>query len=320
MFLNSMFSQMTTGLKGDGPFGDTVGTGVWRSMLTEQYSQTIAKGGGVGIANDVFRTLILQQANSSTSTAKDDAMTQMQRQQAPAPVPPVASPADARKLANGLTEVMNALLALIERETELVRAGKIPRGDASSKREKNDLTKRYITAITLVKASQPYMAKATPDLLGALHRHHEVFRAMLQVNLTVLATAHAVSEGIVRGVNAEIQRRNIPQTYTACRPAQRARPAQPDADRRQPLAVGPEPSDRRFIADAAGPEAGGAFARAQFESNRSGVCRGSFRGSVHHVWRGSGLDLMEPGGCHEFRLHHQARGATGDTARRQAGA
>jgi len=66
-FLNSMFSQMTTGLKGDGPFGDTVGTGVWRSMLTEQYSQTVAKGGGVGIANDVFRTLILQQANSSTS-------------------------------------------------------------------------------------------------------------------------------------------------------------------------------------------------------------------------------------------------------------
>ncbi|RJF76610.1 flagellar assembly peptidoglycan hydrolase FlgJ [Rhodopseudomonas palustris] len=64
MFLNSMFSQMTTGLKGEGPFGDTVGTGVWRSMLTEQYSQTVAKAGGVGIASDVFRTLILQQANA----------------------------------------------------------------------------------------------------------------------------------------------------------------------------------------------------------------------------------------------------------------
>ena len=39
MFLNSMFSQMTSGLKGEGPFGDTTGTGVWRSMLTEQYSK-----------------------------------------------------------------------------------------------------------------------------------------------------------------------------------------------------------------------------------------------------------------------------------------
>ena len=63
MFLNSMFSQMTSGLKGEGPFGDTPGTGVWRSMLTEQYSKNFAKAGGVGISNDVFRTLILQQAN-----------------------------------------------------------------------------------------------------------------------------------------------------------------------------------------------------------------------------------------------------------------
>jgi len=63
MFLNSMFSQMTTGLKGEGPFGDTPGTGVWRSMLTEQYSKSFAKAGGVGISNDVYRTLILLQAN-----------------------------------------------------------------------------------------------------------------------------------------------------------------------------------------------------------------------------------------------------------------
>jgi peptidoglycan hydrolase FlgJ len=63
MFLNSMFSQMTTATKGDGPFGDTPGTGVWRSMLTDEYSKSFAKTGGIGISNDVFRTLILQQAN-----------------------------------------------------------------------------------------------------------------------------------------------------------------------------------------------------------------------------------------------------------------
>ena len=34
VFLGQMFSQMTGGWKGDGPFGSTVGTGVWRSMLT----------------------------------------------------------------------------------------------------------------------------------------------------------------------------------------------------------------------------------------------------------------------------------------------
>ena len=62
VFLNTMFSQMTSGVKGEGPFGDTPGTGVWRSMLTDEYSKSFAKAGGVGISNDVYRTLILQQA------------------------------------------------------------------------------------------------------------------------------------------------------------------------------------------------------------------------------------------------------------------
>jgi hypothetical protein len=65
MFLNTMFSQMTSPSKADGPFGNTTGTGVWRSMLTDQYSKNFAAAGGVGISKDVYRTLILQQANRS---------------------------------------------------------------------------------------------------------------------------------------------------------------------------------------------------------------------------------------------------------------
>jgi Rod binding domain-containing protein len=66
MFLNQMFSQMTSGLKGEGPFGDTEGTGVWRSMETEQIAKSFAKAGGVGISNEVYRSLILQQANRAS--------------------------------------------------------------------------------------------------------------------------------------------------------------------------------------------------------------------------------------------------------------
>jgi Rod binding domain-containing protein len=66
MFLNSMFAHMTSGIKGEGPFGDTPGTGVWRSMLTEQYSKSFAKAGGLGFSNDVYRTLILQQAGRAS--------------------------------------------------------------------------------------------------------------------------------------------------------------------------------------------------------------------------------------------------------------
>ena len=36
VFLNSMFSQMFTGIDGDGPFGGGGKAGVWRSFLTEE--------------------------------------------------------------------------------------------------------------------------------------------------------------------------------------------------------------------------------------------------------------------------------------------
>jgi len=61
-FLNSMFAQMTSGLKGEGPFGNTVGTGIWRSMQIEQYSNSFARAGGIGIAQQVYRSLIMKQA------------------------------------------------------------------------------------------------------------------------------------------------------------------------------------------------------------------------------------------------------------------
>jgi hypothetical protein len=143
------------------------------------------------------------------------------RQQGPAPIQMASTTAEARKLAENLMDAMSALLGVIERETELVRAGLV-REAMTLEPQKSELSRRYVSAIAHLKASQPYLSKAAPELLTTLHRHHDVFRAMLQINLTVLATAHAVSEGIIRGVNTEIQRRNIPNTYTSA--GQRAAP------------------------------------------------------------------------------------------------
>ena len=61
VFLNSMFSQMFTGIEGEGPFGGGGGAGVWRSFLSEEYSKSFAKAGGIGIADHVYRSLIAQQ-------------------------------------------------------------------------------------------------------------------------------------------------------------------------------------------------------------------------------------------------------------------
>ncbi len=154
-----------------------------------------------------------------------------QRQPAAAPIPVIATAADARKLAENMVEVMSALLGVIERETELVRAGKI-REAMATENKKAELSRRYASTVGLLHDSQKQLAQVAPDLLATLRRHHETFRAMLQINLTVLATAHAVSESIVRGVNTEIQRRNIPNTYTAA-----GRRATPGPRHITPLAV-----------------------------------------------------------------------------------
>jgi hypothetical protein len=148
-------------------------------------------------------------------------MNQHQQAKPAAPAQAISTPAQARKLAEELMDVMSGLLGIIERETELVRAGKI-REAIALEEQKGELSRRYMVTVEHLKTSQKYLAQVSPELLTTLRRHHDTFRAMLQVNLTVLATAHAVSEGIVRGVNAEIQRRNIPNTYTAS--GQRAAP------------------------------------------------------------------------------------------------
>ena len=140
---------------------------------------------------------------------------------APVAKPAASTPAEIRKLAEELMDVMSALLATIERETELVRAGKV-REAIRLEEQKSEMSRRYMVAVENLKTAQKVLAQSAPELLTTLRRNHDTFRAMLQINLTVLATAHAVSEGIVRGVNTEIQRKNIPNTYTAA--GQRAAP------------------------------------------------------------------------------------------------
>ena len=61
VFLNAMFSQMFTAIGKEGPLGDGPGVGVWRSFLTDEYAKTFARAGGIGLADDVYRSLIAQQ-------------------------------------------------------------------------------------------------------------------------------------------------------------------------------------------------------------------------------------------------------------------
>jgi peptidoglycan hydrolase FlgJ len=61
VFLNQMMSHMFTGIGDQGPLGGGPGAGVWRSFLTDEYAKSFARAGGIGIADDVYRSLIAQQ-------------------------------------------------------------------------------------------------------------------------------------------------------------------------------------------------------------------------------------------------------------------
>jgi flagellar protein FlgJ len=65
VFLGTMFNHMFTAADGDGPLGNTQGTGPWRSFLTDAFAKSVAKSGGVGIADQVYRSLISHQEASA---------------------------------------------------------------------------------------------------------------------------------------------------------------------------------------------------------------------------------------------------------------
>ena len=56
-----MFQHMFTGTDGDGPIGGSPGVGVWRSFLTDEFAKSFAKNGGIGLADQVYQSLLAHQ-------------------------------------------------------------------------------------------------------------------------------------------------------------------------------------------------------------------------------------------------------------------
>ena len=61
LFISSMMQHMFTGIGNDGPLGNGPGTGPWRSLLTEQYAKGVVKAGGLGLANQVYKSMLARQ-------------------------------------------------------------------------------------------------------------------------------------------------------------------------------------------------------------------------------------------------------------------
>jgi hypothetical protein len=147
---------------------------------------------------------------------------------ASAPVAPVANAVEAEALLAHFIDIMDRLVGVVEEETELVRAGRLAAAAELAQR-KSELTRLYMADVLRLQTSRPLLARFAAETLAALRQRHEAFQALLKTNQTVLATAHAVSEGIVRGVSGELARKQAPQTYGAsgCANAPRSTAAAP---------------------------------------------------------------------------------------------
>ena len=144
---------------------------------------------------------------------------------------PIENIGEAEKVITHLEGIMDSLLATLEEETALVRAGHLHEATALEP-AKAEFARAYALDTDRIKHSSEFLQQSLPDALAALRRRHDNFHALLQINLTVLATAHAVSEGIIRGVSGELARRHAPQTYGS---SGRANAPGPKAG--QPLAI-----------------------------------------------------------------------------------
>lgn len=150
---------------------------------------------------------------------------------APRPSMTIGSAGEAEGVVANINIVLDRLMETVAEETARVRAGKL-REAADLSETKAELSRQYAIESERVMAARVFIAGALPDAFEALRKRNAAFQTLLQANLTVLATAHAVSEGIIRGVSGELARKRTPSTYGAT-----GRASAPAAKASQPLAI-----------------------------------------------------------------------------------
>ncbi len=139
--------------------------------------------------------------------------------------------ADAEKFIETLAGVIDRLRGLVEEETALVQAGRL-RAAAALSATKSALAGRLLAEGERLTPNAKSLSLAAPAHCAALKRTQEIFHAALKKNMLVLATAHAVSEGIVRRLSSDLARKAAPQIYGAS-----GRPNAPNARQGRPLAI-----------------------------------------------------------------------------------
>jgi flagellar biosynthesis/type III secretory pathway chaperone len=143
----------------------------------------------------------------------------------------ITTASEAEQAIAQVAELIERLRGVIEQETALVHAGKV-RNAAALGAQKTELTSKLYVNGESLRANVKFLLQAAPRSAAALTKVQETFRAALQRNMIVLATAHAVSEGIVRRLSGDLARKAAPQVYGAT-----GRTTAPNPKQGKPLAI-----------------------------------------------------------------------------------
>lgn len=65
VFVSTMLSQMFAGVKTEAPFGGGSAEETWRGLLIDEYGKEIAKSGGIGLSDHIYRELLRAQEGPS---------------------------------------------------------------------------------------------------------------------------------------------------------------------------------------------------------------------------------------------------------------
>ncbi len=146
-------------------------------------------------------------------------------------ISPIKTAAEAEQALDELANLIAQLRGVLEQETALVHGGRL-RMAAALGPTKAALAGELVAGGERLKANAGFLLQSAPARCAALNRLQQALRAVLQKNMIVLATAHAVSEGIVRRLSDDLARKSSPQIYGAS-----GRTTAPNARHGQPLAV-----------------------------------------------------------------------------------
>ena len=126
----------------------------------------------------------------------------------------VFSRPDAERLIGGIFAAMDELAGVLEAETGHLREGRLREG-LSTQARKAELAGAYARGLEEVKANAVALARFAPEALARLRAVASTvwFAETVAANQTVLATARAVSEGLIRDVSTEVDRVARPQGY-----------------------------------------------------------------------------------------------------------